>query len=227
VGNACHTHTHTHTQPLTSRYLVPIVYGFAESVTLRIDKVDAEMILIARRSRKRAGVRFCRRGIDADGNVANFVETEQIVQVDRTLSRVLSIVPLCSTCTRAMTFENVCTTLQVDRMVSSFVCIRGSIPLFWKQDMTDWTQLKPKLSVASNEPLQPLQSRCRVCSFSHAPALCWCPWGVCTARNLRARAQAMQHRWGAHSDKEPPSAAATCLMSTLVRAAGSHLLAKG
>jgi hypothetical protein len=121
--------TPPYTQPLMSRYLVPIIYGFAESVTLHIDKVDVEMILIARRSRKRAGVRFCRRGIDAEGNVANFVETEQIVQVDR--------------------------------LVSSFVCIRGSIPLFWKQDMTDWTQLKPKLSVASNEPLQ-LQSRATV-----------------------------------------------------------------
>ncbi len=79
------------------------------------------MVLIARRSRKRAGVRFCRRGVDAEGNVANFVETEQIVQMAN--------------------------------IVSSFVCIRGSIPLFWKQDMTDWTQLKPKLSLASNEPV--------------------------------------------------------------------------
>ena len=36
------------------------------------------MTLVARRSRKRAGVRFCRRGVDVEGNVANFVETEQV-----------------------------------------------------------------------------------------------------------------------------------------------------
>ena len=38
------------------------------------------LILISRRSNKRAGCRYFRRGIDGDGNVANFVETEQIVE---------------------------------------------------------------------------------------------------------------------------------------------------
>jgi len=108
-------------QTSLSRWLLPLIYGFGESVMCHIDKVDVELVLIARRSCKRAGVRFCRRGVDAEGNVANFVETEQIVQLSN--------------------------------IVSSFVCIRGSIPLFWKQDMNDWTQLKPKLSVASNEPV--------------------------------------------------------------------------
>lgn len=103
-------------QPSVERWLVPLIYGFAEGVTCHLDKVGVELVLIARRSRKRAGVRFCRRGVDAEGSVANFVETEQIVQHSNVLS--------------------------------SFVCIRGSIPLFWKQDMTDWTQLKPKLRYA-------------------------------------------------------------------------------
>ena len=38
--------------------------------------------------------------------------------------------------------------------VSSFVCLRGSIPLFWKQELSDWTQIKPKLSLASNLPIE-------------------------------------------------------------------------
>ncbi|TNN25162.1 Phosphatidylinositide phosphatase SAC2 [Liparis tanakae] len=37
--------------------------------------------LISRRSRHRAGMRYKRRGVDADGHVANYVETEQLVHV--------------------------------------------------------------------------------------------------------------------------------------------------
>ena len=46
-------------------------------------------------------IRFCVRGVDDDGHVANFVETEQLVTLDKS-----------------------CT---------SFVQIRGSVPLFWDQ----------------------------------------------------------------------------------------------
>ena len=37
-----------------------------------------DYMLISRRSRFRAGVRYERRGIDKDGAVANFAETEQV-----------------------------------------------------------------------------------------------------------------------------------------------------
>uniref|UniRef100_A0A8C1JTI9 BAG family molecular chaperone regulator 3-like n=1 Tax=Cyprinus carpio TaxID=7962 RepID=A0A8C1JTI9_CYPCA len=37
--------------------------------------------LISRRSRHRAGMRYKRRGVDTDGHVANYVETEQIIHV--------------------------------------------------------------------------------------------------------------------------------------------------
>jgi hypothetical protein len=42
----------------------------------------SQVTLISRRAVRRAGTRFNRRGIDRAGAVANFVETEQIVQVD-------------------------------------------------------------------------------------------------------------------------------------------------
>ena len=38
-----------------------------------------DFYLISRRSSKRSGTRFNARGIDDEGNVANFVETEQII----------------------------------------------------------------------------------------------------------------------------------------------------
>ena len=34
--------------------------------------------VVSRRSRHRAGTRYKRRGVDADGHVANYVESEQV-----------------------------------------------------------------------------------------------------------------------------------------------------
>jgi hypothetical protein len=41
-----------------------------------------DYIVISRRSRERAGLRYQRRGIDDDAHVANFVETETIMRVE-------------------------------------------------------------------------------------------------------------------------------------------------
>lgn len=70
------------------------------------DLHDFLLTLISRRSTKRAGLRYLRRGIDEDGNVANAVETEQILSS-----------PLW----------------EPDRKTYSFVQTRGSIPLFFSQ----------------------------------------------------------------------------------------------
>jgi hypothetical protein len=69
-----------------------------------------QLALVSRRSRFRAGTRFFRRGIDHEGNVANFNETEQILLVEE---------PGGSAGTYATRL--------------SFVQIRGSIPLFWSE----------------------------------------------------------------------------------------------
>ena len=41
-----------------------------------------DYIIMSRRSRDRAGLRYQRRGIDDEAHVANFVETETITRVD-------------------------------------------------------------------------------------------------------------------------------------------------
>jgi hypothetical protein len=64
------------------------------------------MTLISRRSVKRGGLRYLRRGVDGDGNTANSVETEQILS--------------------SPTWSN-------DSPAYSFLQIRGSIPLFFSQ----------------------------------------------------------------------------------------------
>ncbi|KAI5802895.1 SacI homology domain-containing protein [Pyronema domesticum] len=66
-------------------------------------KQDLILTLISRRSTKRAGLRYLRRGIDDSGHVANSVETEQLLATD-----------------------------SWDRCFS-YLQIRGSIPLFFSQ----------------------------------------------------------------------------------------------
>jgi hypothetical protein len=56
----------------------PVPAGHAD---LGPPNTPVDIVLISRRSRDRAGLRFQRRGIDEDGNVANFVETEMIVRI--------------------------------------------------------------------------------------------------------------------------------------------------
>lgn len=76
------------------------------------DKVVAENVeefmltLISRRSINRAGLRYLRRGIDDGGNVANNVETEQILSSP---------------------------TWDIKKRISTLTQIRGSIPLFFSQ----------------------------------------------------------------------------------------------
>ena len=59
--------------------VTPVFAGFITSFQAEKFK----FVLISRRSAYRAGTRFWVRGADEDGNVANFVETEQIVVTDK------------------------------------------------------------------------------------------------------------------------------------------------
>ncbi len=44
-----------------------------------------EVVLISRRQHLRTGTRMNVRGLDDDGNVANFVETEQILKIGQSI----------------------------------------------------------------------------------------------------------------------------------------------
>jgi hypothetical protein len=64
------------------------------------------LTLISRRSVKRAGLRYLRRGIDEDGNAANSVETEQILSDS---------------------------SWNISSKIHSFLQFRGSVPIFFSQ----------------------------------------------------------------------------------------------
>lgn len=90
-----------HYQVSCSDWLLKVICGGVEIRTVYASHRKAKACLISRISCVRAGTRFHIRGVDDDGHVSNFVETEQ--------------------------------TIYVDDDVSSFVQIRGSVPLFWEQ----------------------------------------------------------------------------------------------
>jgi hypothetical protein len=80
---------------LVGKFILPLIQGFVqiesynfpiESYDLKADStqemskttVEFRIFLLSRRSLYRLGTRFKRRGVDENGNVANFVETEQV-----------------------------------------------------------------------------------------------------------------------------------------------------
>lgn len=66
-----------------ARYLILMILGFV-SINENALGHGLNWTLVSRRSVRRAGTRFNSRGIDRDGNVANFVETEQILDRENT-----------------------------------------------------------------------------------------------------------------------------------------------
>nr|XP_031862628.1 uncharacterized protein CI109_002126 [Kwoniella shandongensis]KAA5529700.1 hypothetical protein CI109_002126 [Kwoniella shandongensis] len=99
-------------------YVIPMMQGWVQSTSFRIPippnpldpnvslgSVPVDLIVVSRRSRERAGLRYQRRGIDDDGHVANMVETEMIVRAK----------------------------VEEKSSLFSFLQIRGSIPLRWSQ----------------------------------------------------------------------------------------------
>ncbi|GAA5922901.1 hypothetical protein JCM1841_003776 [Sporobolomyces salmonicolor] len=65
-----------------SRFILPVMFGFLEFKPATINGRRFLFGLISRRNRFRAGTRYFSRGIDRDGNVSNFNETEQILLLD-------------------------------------------------------------------------------------------------------------------------------------------------
>ena len=72
----------------SSKILTSVIRGFVQSITLPTSiplipnansRLPSTLTIISRLSSRKAGTRFNARGIDDDGNVANFVETETVL----------------------------------------------------------------------------------------------------------------------------------------------------
>lgn len=83
--------TRVHTLQLHS-YVLPLIQGFFQVASFPVprepesteegDAAQVDYIIMSRRSRDRAGLRYQRRGVDDDAHVANFVETETVMRLD-------------------------------------------------------------------------------------------------------------------------------------------------
>lgn len=84
---------------------------------LKLNKSPATITLISRRCTRRLGTRMWRRGANLEGDAANFIETEQL--------------------------------LEYQGFKSSFLQVRGSIPLLWEQIVD--LSYKPRVNIIDHE----------------------------------------------------------------------------
>lgn len=107
-------------------WILYITHGFVDQSNLCIFGRSVYITLIARRSSRYAGTRFLKRGANFQGDVANEVETEQMVH------------------------DSGVSSLSCGHF-SSFVQMRGSIPGHWSQDISKMVP-KPAISIDLYDP---------------------------------------------------------------------------
>eukprot|EP01060_Flectonema_neradi_P039597 TRINITY_DN8779_c0_g1_i1.p1 TRINITY_DN8779_c0_g1~~TRINITY_DN8779_c0_g1_i1.p1 ORF type:complete len:1644 (+),score=308.03 TRINITY_DN8779_c0_g1_i1:155-5086(+) len=103
-----------------SPWVLSCIHGFLSQMVFDVYGRKIHLVLIARRSRYFAGTRYLKRGISDEGNVANHIEVEQVA-FDASLG-------LCGTVGQ----------------FSSFVQVRGSIPVYWYQPTKDQMVHRPR-----------------------------------------------------------------------------------
>ncbi|KAG8918396.1 phosphatidylinositol-3,5-bisphosphate 5-phosphatase [Tulasnella sp. 418] len=141
--------TDDETASLKSHWVLPLVYGHIDQAKLNVLGRTIFVTLIARRSRHFAGARYLKRGVNEEGNVANEVETEQIVYE-------ASTTPFYRRTPRHSTLTNY--PRSPNPNYTSYVQYRGSIPIFWAQD-TSQTHVKPPIEITVVDPFYTAAAR--------------------------------------------------------------------
>ncbi|EUD68632.1 hypothetical protein C922_01031 [Plasmodium inui San Antonio 1] len=98
-------------------FVVFLIHGYVNSDVFHVPNGKLTLYLISRKNKNRSGVRFWCRGGNDKGDVANFVETEQIL--------------VCKDAHKTNIF--------------SYIIVRGSIPVLWKQEPT--LSLRPRIQI--------------------------------------------------------------------------------
>lgn len=98
-------------------FIIPLQQGSFQTAELTLKDTPVSIALISRRCTRRLGTRMWRRGANLEGDAANFIETEQLVETKG--------------------------------FRSSFLQVRGSIPLLWEQIVD--LSYKPRLKMINHE----------------------------------------------------------------------------
>lgn len=113
--------------PPAHRFCLPIMHGFISINQCLINGQSLGWSIVSRRGVYRAGTRLFRRGVDRDGNVANFVETEQIVeyQGDRaSFVQIRGSIPLYWQQNPDLRYKPPPTLLEIDPQEHQTACLR-------------------------------------------------------------------------------------------------------
>jgi hypothetical protein len=145
--NTGYGHRHSNgQQPDVDGYILPLMYGMMEIKNTSIKGNPLTFILITRRSRLKAGTRYFSRGIDENGNVSNFNETEQTIILNDHASGGLGGYGSSQSGQTGVAAGK-------EVQVLAYVQTRGSVPVYWAEINT--LKYTPKLQVRGIESAIP------------------------------------------------------------------------
>lgn len=67
----------------TKQFITPFISGYVAVDYTKVQETQVQFIIVSRRDKRRAGMRFISRGTDSEGNPSNMAEQEQIVALTK------------------------------------------------------------------------------------------------------------------------------------------------
>lgn len=110
-------------------FILPVMFGMLEIRNTSVKGTPLTYILITRRSRLRGGTRYFSRGVDENGNVSNFNETEQVVILNDDASKGL----IGYEGDAGMQYNKLRAAVGKETQVLSYIQTRGSVPVYWAE----------------------------------------------------------------------------------------------
>lgn len=129
-------------QPAIDPFILPCIFGMLEIKPTKFKNTPITMVIISRRSRYRGGTRYFTRGVDEEGHVANYNETEQIIILNDSSSGLGGYAGSTDMQSGKLGGGQ-------EMQIMSYVQTRGSVPTYWAE--INSLKYTPKLQVRSPE----------------------------------------------------------------------------
>ena len=127
-------------QPGVDPYILPVMFGMLRIASAKIESTPFTFALLTRRSRHRGGTRYFSRGMDEQGHVSNYNETEQIVILNDHTGGPGGFVGGSGQQT-----GKIGGAAGSELQIMSYVQTRGSVPVYWAEVNT--LRYSPKLQI--------------------------------------------------------------------------------
>ncbi|EON96024.1 putative phosphoinositide phosphatase protein [Phaeoacremonium minimum UCRPA7] len=131
---------HPGPQPSVDAYILPVIFGMLEIHKTTFKKTRLTLVLITRRSRHRGGTRYFSRGIDDEGHVSNYNETEQVVILNDSDSGLGGFAGNADMQSGKLGGSD-----GREMQILAYVQTRGSVPVYWAEINT--LHYTPKLQI--------------------------------------------------------------------------------